>query len=307
MIPLTLLNIRIQSEYPLDFGANPGSSIRGALYEALKAMYDTGDPVLSRHDDERNPVAWLLNLEDAHRSGSHDVPRPLAVRPPLEKNNRQSSFGLSFYGRGQAYITLVLSAVAAMQEVGIGRGRGRFKLLGIECVDPLTQQAYPLLDSEGKQVGQLMPNPDMGAYIRFAELLRGDHLIVHFMTPTRIVANGVLCHRPEFRPWFQRLLERIRSISELYTDSPVWVAFKELLAVADMLEIEQEQTRWVEMVSGSRRDGQMKPTSGFVGQVVYTGHVEKLLPWILLGQSLQVGKNTIKGCGWYQLRYEWRR
>ena len=58
MIPVTLLNVHIENDTPIDFGANPGSSIRGALYETLRIMYDDGTGTHS-HTDDRNVVAWL--------------------------------------------------------------------------------------------------------------------------------------------------------------------------------------------------------------------------------------------------------
>jgi len=306
MIPLTLLDVHLSAPYPLDFGANPGSSIRGALYEALRAMYDTGTAVRSRERADDNPVAWLLRLEDNATSGGKDVPRPIAIRPPLPPIDRETSFGVSLYGRGQEQLPMVLSALSAMQRIGLGRGRGRFTLERVDVLDPLTYQAAPLLDGRGQMLGPLPAPPDAEAYVKLADRLRPDRVTVDFLTPTRIVEHEKLVHTPQFAPWFQRLLERIRLISEVYTPEPVWVPFKDLLAVAERVTLIEDRTRWIEMWSGSRRDGAMRPTSGFTGRATYTGNLTPLLPWLLLGQALQVGKNAVKGCGWYRLRYEWR-
>ncbi|GIV81765.1 MAG: hypothetical protein KatS3mg051_1119 [Anaerolineae bacterium] len=86
-------------------------------------MYNTGQPVSSRTQSYQNPVAWLLALEDHETSGGKDVPRPVAVRPPLSPPAEQLSFGLTFYGHGQEYIPQVLSAAHAMSARGVGRGR----------------------------------------------------------------------------------------------------------------------------------------------------------------------------------------
>ncbi len=306
MIPLTLLDVHISAPHPFDFGANPGSSIRGALYEALRTMYDTGTPVRSRDAVDKNPVAWLLKLEDDSTSGGKDVPRPIAIRPPLTPPACQMSFGVSLYGRGQQHTAMVLSALHAMQTVGMGRGRERFTLERIDALDPLSYQSKPVLDGQGKRIGDLPRMPSAEAYTYLAQALAPDRLTIQFWTPTRIIEGGKLCHEPRFRPWIQRLLERIRLISELYTDNPVWVPFKDLLADTDKVTITHQDTHWVEMWSGSRRDGEIRPTSGFTGQVQYGGDVNRLLPWIILGQALQVGKNTVKGCGWYRMMYEWR-
>ncbi len=303
MIPFIMLHFQLQTDYPLDFGANPGSSIRGALYEALRVMYDTQQSVHSRHDGEENPVAWLMRLEDEAISGSKDVPRPLAIRPPLAN---QQDFGLTFYGSAQQYLSLVLSAVAAMQQIGLGRGRQHFQVQAVDTVEILQGRHHPLLNAHGQSVGQVISAPSPETYYDFAKLLHPERLTIQFLTPTRIIQQGQLCHAPIFRVWFQRLLERTRLISELYTETPVWIPFRDLLAQAEQVRIVQNDTTWSESWSGSRRDGWMKPTSGFMGIVRYEGRIAELLPWLLLGQALQVGKNTMKGCGWYQILYEWR-
>jgi hypothetical protein len=306
MIPLILLDITITSEYPLDLGANPGASIRGALYETLAAMYDTGDAATSRHDWETNPVAWLLRLEDRETSGGQDVPRPLAIRPPLQAGTTELKIGLAVYGHAVALIPMLLSAWVAMQEIGMGRNRRKFHLHTLEAVDPLTRQTTLLLDAAGKQVAALPPAPSRSAYERFAQLLHPAQLEVQFLTPTRIIQGGALVHRPDFRPLVQRLLERIRQISELYTPEPLWLPFRDLLPLLDQVQVTADHTRWVERWSHSRLDGTSKPTSGFEGVVYYQGDLAPLLPYLLLGQALQVGKNTIKGCGWYTLVYRWQ-
>lgn len=305
MIPVTLLEIHISAPHPLDFGANPGSSIRGALYEALRAMYDTGAAVQSRHDIDQNPVAWLLRLEDEGTSGGKDVPRPIAIRPPLDTSGLKTSFGVSLYGRGRDHLNLVLSGLYAMQRVGMGRGRNRFQIDRIDTLDPITYQAQPLMDGAGKALGSVPNAPPASAYVSMASALASDALTVEFLTPTRIIAHDKLCHQPIFKAWAQRLLERTRLLAELYTDDPVWIPFKELNAAAESIRLMESQTRWVEAQSGSNRDGLMRPTSGFVGRARYKGDLSKLMTWLVLGQALQVGKNTVKGCGWYRLVYQW--
>jgi hypothetical protein len=303
MIPVTLLEFTLSTV--LDLGANPGSSLRGALYETLAAMYDTGDAAQSRHDVETNPVAWLLRLEDYETSGGKDVPRPLAIRPPMNLDEFPTRFGMVLYGRGREALPMILSAVAGMQTIGLGRGRKPFRLHSVHALDPLTRQRTLLLE-QGRQMTMQLPDaPGQAAYEHLAAALKADQLTVRFLTPTRIIQQERLCHEPVFRVWFQRLLERIRLLSELYSE-PVWIPFKEVLAVADDVTISQDATRWKEAWSYSRYEGMGKPTSGFVGEVTYTGSIAPLLPYLLIGQALQVGKNTVKGCGWYEIVYQWR-
>ncbi|NUQ05474.1 MAG: CRISPR system precrRNA processing endoribonuclease RAMP protein Cas6 [Anaerolineae bacterium] len=320
MIPITLLECTLYSDYPIDLGANPGSSLRGALYETLAAMYDTGDSAKSRHDSETNPVAWLLRLEDEVKTGGKDAPRPIAIRPPRpepgllsamsgSQSGATTAFVIALYGRARDVAGLIVSAVASTGGIGMGRGRergaGRYTLRRVRALDPLTGQGTEIVDMQGRQIAELPSPPSAEAYAHFAALLQADRLSVQFITPTRIIDHQALCKQPAFRPWFQRLLERIRQISDLYAE-PVWIPFAELLGAADVIQTADDQTYWQELWSHSRIDGMYKPVSGFVGKVEYTGEFDLLLPYLLVGQSLQVGKNAIKGGGWYEMTYRWR-
>lgn len=306
MIPIVSLEVDIQADYDIDLGANPGSSVRGALYQALRTMYDNYEPVTSRHESEINPVAWLLRMEDEQASGGRDVPRPLAIRPPLKNPAKTMTIGLAVYGQAHRYINMILSALQAMQQIGMGRGRHPFSITAIRTLDPLSRQETLICNDQGQIINHLPEVATASAYENFAAILNPNQLTLSFHTPTRIIQKKALVHKPLFKPIMQRLLERIYTISEVYTDKPLNFRFSDLLDDASTVHIVDDQTRWLESWSGSRYDGMMKPTSGFVGDVTYAGNLQHLLPYLLIGQSLQVGKNTIKGCGWYTVRYDWR-
>ena len=38
-----------------------------------------------------------------------------------------------------------------------------------------------------------------------------------------------------------------------------------------------------------------------MGRAVYHGDLKPLLPWVLMGQSVHVGKSAVKGDGWYEV------
>ena len=73
-----------------------------------------------------------------------------------------------------------------------------------------------------------------------------------------------------------------------------------LQALADRVRLLDAQTEWVEVWSGSSRTGRETPLSGFVGRASYTAPLETwrpLLPWLLWGPVVQVGKDVVKGNG----------
>lgn len=306
MIPVLILNFDIVSKDGFNLGKAAGSSLRGALYAALGAMYDTHRSIASADDFDENPVAWLLRLEKDDMTGGKDVPRPLAIRPPLEPSRDKLTFGISFYGRAIETIPMVVSAIPLMGTFGIGRGRARFEVREVRVLDVLSGQEQVLMDAQGNPVNPLPEALDASAYQRLSQTLAPNRLQLRFHTPTRIIEKGQLSHTPLFAPLFQRLIERIRTMSEVYAEKPLWLAFDELLSPAREVKLLRDQTHWVESWSGSRRDGMMKPLGGYVGDAYYEGDFAPLLPYLLLGQGLQVGKNTIKGCGWYEVIYQWQ-
>lgn len=64
----------------------------------------------------------------------------------------------------------------------------------------------------------------------------------------------------------------------------------------------EHSVRWIDAKSYSSRQRHTLPIGGFIGTATYTGacspSLRELLVW---GELLNVGKNTVKGDGWYQI------
>jgi phage tail protein X len=205
-------------------------------------------------------------------------------------------------------------AIPEMGRLGLGRfdprqgGRGRFVLRAVTAINPLTGATQPLLAS-GTQV-QMPAIPVEPAQVaakagELAERARadGDLLRLRFLTPTRIVAGSRLVHRPAFGPLFQRLVERVTGLARHYGGAGKGGEFgvsTDLLALADRVELVEDGTRWVDLLSSSRRLGRSTPVGGYVGEAAYRADDwGPLLTWLLWGQSLHVGKSAVKGDGWF--------
>jgi hypothetical protein len=63
-----------------------------------------------------------------------------------------------------------------------------------------------------------------------------------------------------------------------------------------------EETRWVELRSYSTRQRRATPIGGLVGSVAFsTDDWRPYLPWLVWGQFTHVGKDAVKGDGWYRV------
>src|SRR5262249_24301944 len=141
-----------------------------------------------------------------------DVPRPYAIRPPVEhartlKPGEQFSFGLTLFGCRLDLFPYVTMALHNMAEAGIGRRtqennwrRGRF------AVDQV--QAINLLSSEAKLVQSSASNhvtvPDLPTTWTdaeaFATRLSPDRVTLHFPTTLRLTDQKRLVRRSLLRP-----------------------------------------------------------------------------------------------------------
>lgn len=292
------------------FSDHPGSALRGALYQALSANFcSEPDGALTPDHAARCPVCWLLAAEDAHSARGRNTPRPLTVEPPdrhIYHRDAELTFGISLIGKAQDLLPYLARAVQKMGQQGVGKGRGRFRLQMIAEYNPLFDAARPLMSQN--VVHQPTMQITSGQISEHAAKGRPDRITIVLRTPLRLIAEDRLVRQPNPGVFVQRLIERCQNLADHYAETvslpqrEEWVsALHELLADAVHLRIAYDDTQWVEGWSGSRRRGGYTPVSGLVGTFRWEGDVTRLRPWLLWGQSLHVGKDAVKGNGWYRI------
>jgi hypothetical protein len=289
----------------------PGSRLRGALFQALSERFcSEPDAPLTPDHAQHCPVCWLLAQEDASALRGQNLPRPLTIQPPVARvygRDERLRFGISLIGRAQDLFPYLARAVQRMGEIGVGVGRGRFRLEMISEYNPLIDAERDLLSANRVQKPTLQVTPP-----RVAEAAAGGHserITVEFLSPTRLIAGSKLVKRPDPLVFIQRLLERCQTLAEYYSeagDPPTreeWrAAAAQMQYAAQPLRITYNDTEWHDAWSGSSRKDRMTPIGGLVGTVRWEGDVRLLRPWVLWGQSLHVGKDTVKGNGWYRVK-----
>ena len=64
---------------------------------------------------------------------------------------------------------------------------------------------------------------------------------------------------------------------------------------------------WEELRSYSTRQRRDTPTSGLMGHVTLQAEDwSPFLPWLTWGQYTHVGKDAVKGNGWYEVKPSWK-
>lgn len=322
------LRFRVAVQTPIELNPHKGSSIRGALYHALRRQFCFNREAPSCAECPLHatcPVAFLvattirdrmLKVDDKGQRG-REVPRPYTIEPPLESKTRYEpgetlTFGLTLFTQALNLFPYIILAIKGLEKGGLGRKvaengwrRGTFTLQEITAFNPLTGERQTVLQ-EGSELVEVpdvpVTHPQVMAAAKERQLIRDGILKMEFLTPTRLIDQGQLVHKPRFRPLLQRLLERLSALARTFSDTPFDQELKyRLIGQAEAIETVADETRWVELESYSTRRRARTPIGGFVGRAAFRGNLEPFLPWLIWGQFTHVGKNAVKGDGWYRI------
>jgi hypothetical protein len=330
------LRFEVEALTPLVLPAYAGPSIRGALFGALQRHF-CPLPATETPGAEHKaicPVCWLMATDKPGYRTGRDVPRPYTVEPLISATQdawqpwrfepgQRFAFGLTLFAQALNLFPYLVVAMPLMGQAGIGlpldenarrrgdRRRGQFALRRIEAVNPLTGEVAPVM-GEGQTMVQMPDVPvtaeevDATSRAMVERMKSGEwRMAIRFWTPTRIVEQGKLLKRPWLGPIVRRLLERLDALRGEYAGEEPVAERERLIALADRVRLVQDFTQWVDLKSGSRRLGRTTPAGGFVGLATYEAGRETwhaLLPQLLWGQEVHVGKSATKGDGWYEVR-----
>lgn len=290
-----------------------GSMIRGALFGALREDFCL-DPRRRNCADCRVrqacPVGSLLATADEDSPRGVEVARPCTVEPPLEGRTRYEpgnrfSFGVTLFGDAADLLPYIIIGVRRMGDLGVGnryRAPGRFVLQRVEAVDPIRQRSQEIY----RHGESLVRRPKISvthevvtsSYPPLSALSRAT---LKLLTPTRLVADGVVVKRLTFPVFVRRLLRRLTDLTRTATGSHPGFDHEDLLRRAEAVRVAEDRTRWVDVPSYSSRQGRFTPIGGLLGEVTFEGDLKPFVPWLIWGSVTHVGKDATKGGGWYRL------
>jgi hypothetical protein len=139
---------------------------------------------------------------------------------------------------------------------------------------------------------------DVAAY---AAALPDQRITLQFLTPLRLIDQKQLVRVFALRPFIQRLKERLDQLMATYGDPPQTLPRSDFAQLAEAVQIIDDQTRWLDVSGYSSRQQRSLPLGGLVGSVTLAGVRDPLREWLVWGSLIHVGKNAVKGDGWYRL------
>ncbi|MCP4543512.1 MAG: CRISPR system precrRNA processing endoribonuclease RAMP protein Cas6 [Chloroflexi bacterium] len=320
----------------IELNQHQGSAIRGSLFHALRYRFcgnkQAGEcvtcPLVATC-----PVATLVSTLKPGSSRGRDVPRPYTIQPPLLGESGRATetatghvvykpggtltFGLTLYAQALQLFPYVVLSTKTFEDNGIGRRmqqgdghwqRGTLTIQKVWAENPLTGEQQSVMAGD-EQMVQIPDIPITHQQIcNWGNTQITDHVsrvTLHFLTPTRIIQRKHLLKPPDFhfQPFFQRLMERLEALSRDFSDTPLRFDDPQgLIQVAGRVRVIENALSWTELHSYSTRQRRSTPISGLMGTVVLQADDwTPFLPWLVWGQFTHVGKDAVKGNGWYTL------
>jgi hypothetical protein len=291
----------------------------------VATLVSTLKPRSSRGRDVPRPYTVQPPLPGS----GHRVERPDGRLVFRYRPGEGLEFGLTLYAQALQLFPYVVLAVKELEQDGIGRKmeqaqgrwrRGTFAVREVWAENPLTGERQPVMGASDNlvQVPDIpithqqvceWANQRMGRISEWGESANhGSRVTLHFLTPTRIIQRGHLLKpdRFSFQPFFQRLMERLEALSRDFSDTPLrFDDPKGLIEAAGCVKVTDNRLTWEELRSYSTRRRAESPTSGLMGNVVLQADDwSPFWPWLVWGEFTHIGKDAVKGNGWYEVRME---
>ncbi len=311
-----LLRVRAEVSAPLRLPDAAGAALRGALFGALRGQFCVagGGPACGQPDVAATcPVCFLLAPVDTADPRGQDVPRPYVLRVAPDAAlayapGQTFEFTLATFGRALGVFPYALLGMQQMGQRGLGAGRrGAFRLAEVWAENPLAGRGERVYRAGDPLVGTPALPVDAAQVAAEAAALaaRGAarRVQVAFRSPTRLIADGRLAQPDSFsaRILVARLLERLDALGARYGAGPTAADRAALLAHAETVAVAERHLAWRERFRASGRHRARLPMGGLVGSLVLEGDLAPLLPWLLWGTLVHVGKDAAMGNGWLAL------
>jgi hypothetical protein len=308
-----LYEFTIQALNTIDFAGFNGSALRGGFGDILRKLTcHTGIADCSTCPSFRDcPFTRIFNVappeNDAHFKSETQVPRPFIIEAMKERalsSGQQGKFRVGLVGAANDDFPYFVLAFQQLGKLGIGKGRGKFKLISVTSVDPMGRQLpINVFDVEQNKLfpakAHSVNSNDLIGGMNVNEV-SGVRLV--FDSPTHISRKGEGTQEPpQFEHIVRGILRRFSDLSALYGDGRPDLNYKELVENSKQVAISTSSIQFKCTQSFSNRKAALTPLAGITGSVDFLGDITQFMPYLVMGQWLHIGKQATFGMGQYHL------
>lgn len=309
-LPLGVYEITLRAIDPIELAAFSAATLRGAFGWTMKRMVCYQPQVKTcRGCLLRGQCPYPQVFEPAPRPGTlmegvQNAPAPYVLRPPecgrrMFDRGEEFSFQVVLVGRAIRLLGYFAVALQGLETQGLGRGRGRARVVRINALPPQGGPATTLYTVDEPDVMHMHEGWLAPAWLRADAA--PERVQVEFTTLTRLKADGQVQSDPDFSALYRALLRRTSALCANHTDGPWETDFGALAAAAREVRTMEADMQPVQQRRYSGRQGAEMEVWGRVGRVVFAGDLAPFWPLLQLGAVIHVGKNCTFGAGQYRL------
>jgi hypothetical protein len=216
-------------------------------------------------------------------------------------------FGLLLMGRAIEYLPYIIYAVSCMARRGLGADRAPFELTEVFEILANKEKSKIYSGETGRIVNHHSSSQSLHDLVtsRMQELAvvkESAAVKLRCLTPTRITEDGRLKKDMSFTLLMKNLWRRVTYAIGVHGDARAKLPYQELIERADSVETFSSILAWDDWERYSNRQKRRMHLGGFIGEIEYAGAaIEELLPLIVAGEILHIGKNTAFGLGKFKI------
>ena len=235
----------------------------------------SSDPsVVKRHQKPPLPLAFQFPVLPMERGGERrlEIGLTLVGRAIQHAHHFIASLERYLGGEVEGAPAAVVEAVESLGYFGERSTWGSVNVGGDEKGESV------LLTTEGLKATRIL----------------GDSAVLSLETPLKIMQEGRAQRTFQFSPFFRTLMRRVSSLASAYGEGEMEVDFPWLARTCGEVGVSSSTIRWTDWRNGS--------IGGLTGEALISGNLEEFVPFLLLGEYLNVGKGASFGLGRFSVR-----
>jgi len=312
-LSVMVMRLVISPEEDIHLPEHPGSAIRGAFGQGL---YNVVCSVREKECENcetrfRCPYSILFNpfLTEKEKEETSkrfwNKPRPFVIeaekRDGHYKPGEEISFRINLFGLTTKFLPYIIESWRHVSDVGLGSTRGSFELKEVWLENNISGRAERIFSSHEDVVKNVELQINGDDVEQYQDILGGDKIKLRFVSPVLMKYEGSYVNEITFEKFMRNLFRRLSSLSHYYGEERLDINFSDYLDRAKDVEVEEDDTEWEKWYRYSNRQNKRIEMQGLVGEVVFAGELGEYLPYLIRGQYIHVGKNTVFGQGEYEV------
>ena len=292
---------------PISLPAYKGSTFRGALMMTFKNLVcavrnsECSNCLLAEKCLYNKLFEAGIPKEHPDAAKYAKAPRPYVLNPPATRQQKFEpgaalSFDLVLIGPAVEALPYFVYTFTRLGEKGLGRGRGKFRLLTVDREE--NDKFIKIYDHQTDTLTQGAPRKTM---CPLTPPSKTGSVCLEFTTPLRIKAGKKLVTRLTFPVFFQHLTHRLSLLTDIYGLPEKMPDLRTLLANAEKITTRTNEMHWHDWDRYSGRQKTRMQFGGLLGVITFDGDLTDYLPYIRMGEQLNVGQLTTFGLGRYRM------